>query len=72
MAEAYTRAADQERLAESAMHMLETPEQNDTEPRPTERSGGTFSAKSKGQSETNFGAGAQERTRTSTPRGAST
>ena len=24
MAEAYTRAADQERLAESAMHMLET------------------------------------------------
>lgn len=62
MAEAYTRAADQERLAELAMHMLETPEQNDTEPRPTERGGGTFSAKSKGKSETNFGAGAQERT----------
>ena len=45
MAEAYTRAADQERLAESAMHMLETPEQNDTEPGPTERAGGTFSEK---------------------------
>jgi integrase len=42
MAEAYTRAADQERLAESAMHMLETPEQNDTEPGPTKRAGGTF------------------------------
>src|SRR4029079_17360850 len=35
MAEAYTRAADQERLAESAMHMLERPEQNDTERSPT-------------------------------------
>jgi hypothetical protein len=30
-AEAYTRAADQQRLAEPAMHMLETPEQNSTE-----------------------------------------
>src|SRR6266566_4915055 len=30
MAEAYTRAADQERLAETAMHMLEVPEQNGT------------------------------------------
>jgi integrase len=45
MAEAYTRAADQERLAKSAMHMLETLEQNDTEPGPTEGAGGTFSRK---------------------------
>ena len=35
MAEAYTRAADQERLAETAMHMLEVREQNGTKTRPT-------------------------------------
>jgi integrase len=46
MAEAYTRAADQQRLAESAMHMLETPEQNSTESCPTEGPGGTISEKS--------------------------
>jgi hypothetical protein len=62
MAEQYTRAADQKRLAEAAMHMLDTREQTSTESCPTETSGGTFSAKSKGKSETNFGAGAQERT----------
>jgi integrase len=45
MAEAYTRAADQRRLAEGAMHMLEAPEQNSTESCPTEGPGGTFSAK---------------------------
>jgi integrase len=45
-AERYTRSADQLRLAEAAMHMLETPEQNGTEPCPTVVSGGTFSAKS--------------------------
>ena len=45
MAEAYTRAADQERLAQAAMHMLETPEQNGTELRPTKRPSGTFSKK---------------------------
>jgi len=45
MAEAYTRGADQQRLAQSAMHMLDTREQNSTESCPTEAPGGTFSAK---------------------------
>jgi integrase len=45
-AERYTRAANQLRLAEAAMHMLETPEQYGTEPCPTEAPGGTFSTKS--------------------------
>ena len=43
-AERYTRAADQQRLAEAAMHMLE--EQKGTETCPTEGASGTFSAKS--------------------------
>ena len=72
MAEQYTRAADQQRLAEAAMHMLDTREQTRTESCPTEAPGGTFSAKTEAKSEGNFGGGAQERTRTSTPRGAST
>jgi integrase len=42
MAEVYTRAADQERLAHAAMHMLETPEQNCNESCPTDNSSGTF------------------------------
>ena len=41
-AERYTRDADQLRLAESAMHLLESSEQNRTESCPTERAGGTF------------------------------
>ena len=45
-AERYTRNADQQRLAESAMHMLEIPEQNSTESCPTEGAGGTISEKS--------------------------
>jgi integrase len=45
-AERYTRAADQKLLAEAAMHMLETPEQNGTESCPTKRPGGTFLGKS--------------------------
>ena len=72
MAEAYTRAADQERLAEVAMHMLGSPEQKDTKSCPTEMPSGTISEKSVAKSEVKFGDGAQERTRTSTPRGAST
>jgi integrase len=44
-AERYTRGADQLRLAEAAMHMLETPEQNGIEPCPTEGPGGTFLGK---------------------------
>jgi integrase len=44
-AERYTRAANQLRLAEAAMHMLEAKEQNGTEPCPTDGAGGTFSAK---------------------------
>ena len=45
MAEGYTRAADQKRLAERAMHMLEAQERTRTEPCPTDPPGGTFSAK---------------------------
>jgi integrase len=45
-AERYTRGADQLRLAEAAMHMLETAEQSSTESSPTEVPSGTFSAKS--------------------------
>jgi integrase len=45
MAEQYTRAADQQRLAKAAMHMLGTREQTSTESCPTEGAGGTFSAK---------------------------
>jgi integrase len=41
-AERYTRGADQRRLAEAAMHMLETAEQRSTESCPTEGPGGTF------------------------------
>ena len=36
MAEEYTRKADQEKLARAAMHLLETPEQNNTESCPAE------------------------------------
>ena len=72
MAEQHTRAADQQRLAEAAMHMLDTREQTRTESCPTVAPGGTFSAKTEAKSKGNFGGGAQERTRTSTPRGAST
>ena len=36
MAEEYTRKADQEKLARAAMHLLETPEQNNTETCPAE------------------------------------
>jgi integrase len=46
MAEHYTRATDQKRLAESAMHMLETREQKGPELGPTGRPSGTFSEKS--------------------------
>jgi integrase len=46
MAEKYTKAADQKRLAQSAMHLLEVNEQNSAESCPTERPGGTFSGKS--------------------------
>src|SRR5207245_10608381 len=44
-AERYTRGADQLRLAEAAMHMLETPEQNGTESCLTEGAAGTFLGK---------------------------
>ena len=44
-AERYTRGADQLRLAEAAMHMLEAPEQNGTVSCPTEGAGGTFLGK---------------------------
>ena len=45
MADHYTRAADQVRLADSAMHMLESKEQSESESCPTGRPGGTFSGK---------------------------
>ena len=44
MAEAYTRAADRERLAASGMQLLE-PEQNESESCPTASASGTFLAK---------------------------
>jgi integrase len=62
MAEAYTRAADQERLAESAMHMLEAPEQNSKQPGPTERAGGIFTTKNHEGSKGKMGDGAVEGT----------
>jgi integrase len=69
MAEAYTRAADQQRLAEAAMHMLESTEQNSTEPCPTEVPSGTISAKSSAKSKMNFEDGARGGNRTPTPCG---
>jgi Phage integrase family len=69
MAEAYTRAADQERLAEAAMHMLETPEQNRTKSSPTKDAGGTFLEKNPDKSNTNFLDGARGGNRTPTPCG---
>ena len=69
MAEAYTRAADQERLAEAAMHMLEAPEQSSTKSGPTEDPGGTFSEKTSAKSITNLGDGARGGNRTPTPCG---
>jgi integrase len=59
MAEHYTRAADQQRLAESAMHMLDTREQTRTESCPTEARSGTFSTKTEVKSKGNSGAGAR-------------
>ncbi len=59
MAEAYTRAADQERLANSAMHLLEAPEQIGTQPRPTEPAGGTFTLKSPEESKGKLADGAR-------------
>jgi hypothetical protein len=43
MAQRYTEAADQKRLADSSMHLLDAPERMRTEPSPTEAAGGTFS-----------------------------
>jgi integrase len=66
MAEKYTRAADQQRLAASAMHMLAATEQNVPEKSPTEDAGGTFEPKNQINSMVSAARGAQERTRTST------
>ena len=66
MAEKYTRAADQQRLAASAMHMLAATEQNVPEKSPTEDAGGTFEPKNQISSMVSAARGAQERTRTST------
>jgi integrase len=44
-AEVYTKAADQKRLAESSMHLIEVQEQNSTKPGPTPATSGTFSQK---------------------------
>jgi integrase len=44
-AEVYTRAADQKRLAENSMHLIEVAEQKSTESGPTLAAGGTFSEK---------------------------
>jgi len=45
MAELYARAANQKRLAESAMHLLGLEEQTESESCPTEGPSGTFSEK---------------------------
>jgi integrase len=45
MAEQYTRAADQQRLAQAPMHMLDAQEQIRTETCPTDTPSGTFSGK---------------------------
>ena len=45
MAELYVRAANQKRLAESAMHLLDVREQTGSESRPTQGPSGTFSEK---------------------------
>ena len=68
MAEKYTKAADQSRLAEAAMHMLAS----DIVVRPTSKRGGTFGEENEEKSTPNFVVGAQERTRTSTALTAST
>ena len=69
MAEAYTRAADQERLAGSAMHMLEAPEQNGKKPCPTEPAGGTFTGKILKNQKGKSADGARGGNRTPTPCG---
>lgn len=45
MAETYTRAADQQRLAASAMHMIAVEEQIEPEKSPTDQASGTFGPK---------------------------
>jgi hypothetical protein len=60
MAEAYTRSADQQRLAEAAMHMLGSPEQNGTKSCPTEVPSGTISEKRSAKSDVNFEGGARD------------
>jgi integrase len=65
MAEAYTRKADQQRLAASAMHLLGF-EPDDAEVCPTEKPGGTFLEENVRKSMPFLAGGAQERTRTST------
>jgi integrase len=70
MAEQYTRAADQQRLAESAMHMLDTREQKRTESCPTAAASGTFPTKTEVESKANLGGGARGGNRTPIPFGA--
>jgi integrase len=69
MAEKYTRKANQERLARSAMHMLEAPEQIRTVSCPTEQPSGTILEKRPAESKSNFGDGARGGNRTPTPCG---
>jgi integrase len=70
MAEVYTRAADQERLAEAGMPMLNAPEQNSTKSCPTEPASGTFLEKNDAKSTANAGGGARGGNRTPMPCGA--
>lgn len=55
MAEQYTCAADQQRLASAAMHMLDTRERTRTKSCPTEASGGTISEKPEANQRRIFG-----------------
>jgi len=69
MAEKYTRAANQKKLARSAMHLLVAPEQTGTELSPTAGRSGTFPQKNPVRSTAEFSAGARGGNRTPTPCG---
>jgi integrase len=69
MAEKYTRAANQKKLARSGMHLLVAPEQNRTESSPTDMTSGTFTKENTEKSKTNFRDGARGGNRTHTPCG---
>jgi integrase len=70
MAEKYTRKANQGKLAQSGMHLLESSEQNSAGSCPTEQTSGTFSGKTPAKSMPNLVPGARGGNRTPMPCGA--